>query len=210
MHDQMSLPGLDAMPTLFQPEVLHGNPGKLLGYNLFLAIVPLPAEAQRFSLIGGELRRRHGLTHPCLRTEHLHMTLHALAGYADTIPQADIDAAKAAAASVVCPPLPVVFDSALSFINHGQPDNNAYVLRCDAHSDAGVTKLRQALGLALRRVGLLHAKPTSTPHMTVLYDRRVVAAHAIEPLRWTATRFTLILSHQGLTHHEWIGEWPFA
>ena len=209
MHDQMSLPGLDTAPTLFQPEVLHGNPGKLLGYKLFLAIFPQPADAQRFSLVEATLRRQHGLTGPCLRIERLHMTLHEVADYAHDVPQQDIDAAKAAAASVVCPPLPIVFDSANSFINHGKPDNNAFVLRCDARSDAAVAKLRLALGSALRRSGL-HPKPTGTPHMTMLYDLRLVPAHPIRPLGWTAIRFALILSHQGLTHHEWIDEWQLA
>ncbi len=209
MHDQMSLRGLDAAPTLFQPEILHGRPGQLLGYNLFLAIFPKPEDAQRFSLVGAALRTQHGLTGPCLRTDHLHMTLHAVAGYALTIPQQDIDAAKAAAASVVCRPLPIVFDSASSFINHGKPDNNAFVLHCNAGSDDGVAKLRQALRVALRRSGL-HPKPTNTPHMTMLYDPRVVPAHPIEPFCWMGTRFALVLSHQGLTHHEWIAEWQLA
>lgn len=207
MHDQMSLRGLDAAPTLFQPEILHGRPGQLLGYNLFLAIFPKPEDAQRFSLVGAALRTQHGLTGPCLRTDHLHMTLHAVAGYALTIPQQDIDAAKAAAASVVCRPLPIVFDSASSFINHGKPDNNAFVLQCGqrrrrSQAAAGVESGAATVGL--------HPKPTNTPHMTMLYDPRVVPAHPIEPFCWTGTRFALVLSHQGRTHDEWIAEWQLA
>lgn len=73
-----------------------------------------------------------------------------------------------------------------------------------------MAKLQQALSLALRRAGLLQANPTNTPNMTMLYDQRVVPAHAIQPLRWKATRFALILSHQGRTHHEWIAQWQLA
>jgi 2'-5' RNA ligase len=41
----------------------------------------------------------------------------------------------------------------------------------------------------------------------MLYDRKLVAEHPIQPIRWTATRFALILSHAGLGHHQWIKEW---
>jgi 2'-5' RNA ligase len=44
--------------------------------------------------------------------------------------------------------------------------------------------------------------------MTMLHDRRIVAEHAIEPIRWTATEFVLVLSHVGWTHHEWLRRWP--
>ncbi len=152
----MSLLGLDAAPALIQPEVIPGRPGRLLGYNLFLAIVP-----------------------------------------------------QAAADGIACPPLPIVFDRACSFRNLADPDNNAFVLRCDARSDATVARLRQTLALALRRSGL-HPKPSSTPHMTMLYDQQVIPEHPIEPICWTATRFALILSHRGLRHHEWLGHWQLT
>ena len=209
MPDQMSLPGLDTAPALFQPEVIRSRPGPLLGYNLFLAIFPQHEDAQRVALVGAELRRRHGLQGQCLRTRHLHTTLHAVAGFKHTIPLPVIDAAMAAAAGVACPPLPIVFDRARSFSNNSNPGNNAFVLRCDPRSDAAVAKLRQTLAPALRRSGL-HPQPSSTPHMTMLYDQRVIAEHPIEPICWTATRFALILSHHGLGHHEWLGHWQLA
>ena len=111
---------------------------------------------------------------------------------------------------MVCPPLPTVFGSSLSVNNHGKPDNNAFALRCNARNDDTVTKLRQALGRALRRAGLLHAKPTNTRHRTMLYDQRVVLTHPIKPQRWTLTRLALVLSYQGLTHHEWKAKWQLA
>jgi 2'-5' RNA ligase len=80
-------------------------------------------------------------------------------------------------------------------------------LRCNPDGDAAIARLRQSLAVALRRTGL-HPDASRTPHMTMLYDPRHVAQHAIEPICWTATRFALILSHVGLGHHQWVAEWP--
>ncbi len=46
--------------------------------------------------------------------------------------------------------------------------------------------------------------------MTMLYDPLVILEHSVEPIGWTATRFALILSHHGLGHHEWLGQWQLA
>jgi hypothetical protein len=43
--------------------------------------------------------------------------------------------------------------------------------------------------------------------MTLLYDKRQVAVQTIQPVRWAANRFVLILSHVGLTHHQRSGTW---
>lgn len=136
--------------------------------------------------------------------ERLHVTLHDIAHFRYTLPQTVIDATKAAAASVSCPPLPLVYDRALSFSH-----NNAFVLRCDRKSDVAVARLRNPLKTALQHAGL-HPEPSGTPHMTLLYDARHIAEHSITPISWVATRFALIVSHVGLTHHQWLAEWPLA
>jgi RNA 2',3'-cyclic 3'-phosphodiesterase len=74
---------------------------------------------------------------------------------------------------------------------------------------AAVSQLGQALGLALKRAGLL-SQPSGKPHMTMLYDERVIAEHAIEPIRWTASEFVLVLSHLGKTRHDWLARWPLT
>lgn len=204
MPDQMSLPGVPGEPALFQPEVVHGRAGQLRGYNLFFALAPLRDDAEHFAQAGAELRRRHGLRGPCLPPQNLHVSLQAVAGYADRIPLSDIDAARTAAARVTWPGSSILFDRACSFDTAG---NNPFVLRCDAQSGDAVIQLREALGEELRRAGL-RPKPSRTPHMTLLYDRRLVPEHPIEQTGWVAARFTLILSHQGLGHHQRLGDWP--
>lgn len=211
MLNQLDLHGSGdgASPELFQPEQIpHGN-GELFGYNLFLAIVPDEADSQRIGLAGADLRTQDGLRGRHLQDRHLLMTLHAVAGYRRDIPLQDIEAAKAAAASVRCARFNIRFDRVGSFSNRGNPQNNAFVLRCDTSSETSIGLLRQQLAVALRRSGL-RPKPTATPHMPLLYDRKVAPEHAIEPIQMTATRFALILSHVGLGHHQWLGEWRLA
>jgi len=46
--------------------------------------------------------------------------------------------------------------------------------------------------------------------MTLSYNGKPMAEHAIEPIRCAAWELVLINSHVGLTHHEVMGQWPLA
>jgi len=201
MPGQLSLPGLDAPVPLLRPDSISDPAGKLLGYTLFLGIFPEPGQARYIAHAADGLCHRQRLLGQRLTPARLHVTLHAIAHFSNTLSQTVIDAAKAAATSVSCPPLALVFDRALSFSH-----NDAFVLRCDKNSDAAVARLRHSLKTALHRTGL-DPQPSGTPHMTLLYDTRHIAEHPITPISWTATRFALIVSHVGLTHHQWLAEW---
>jgi 2'-5' RNA ligase len=204
LREQLSLLAPEPVAPLFTPEVIDNPRGRLQGYTLFLAIVPELAAAQSIAEAAAGICRQCGLSDTRLSPERLHITLHAIADFGDTIPLGVVDAAMVAAARVVCPPMPIVFDRALSVTGP-----NAFVLRCDAGSDAAIARLRQMLALALRRVGL-HPKASGTAHMTMLYGQHAVAELPIEPVCWTATRFALIVSHVGLGHHQWIGHWALT
>jgi hypothetical protein len=112
MSVQLSLPGLDATAPPFRPDAIRADGGKPLKYTLFLAIFPRPEDAYRIAQAAADLRSQHGLAGTQLSSGRLHITLHAIAAFIDTIPQAAVDAAIAAASRVVCPPLPVVFERA--------------------------------------------------------------------------------------------------
>jgi 2'-5' RNA ligase len=203
--DQLNLLGPDTERPPFQPERLPGG-HRAAGYNLFVAVVPGPEAAGLIGARADGLRRQHGLDGPLIGAERLHISLHALGGFTDTVPGDVVDAAMAACAGIACSPMPVVFDHAASFPDAGLSGKNPFVLQCDAGSAAALRTLRQPLGRALRSVGL-HPQPSSTPHMTLLYDRAMVSRRSIDPICWSATRFALILSHVGLGHHQWIGQW---
>jgi RNA 2',3'-cyclic 3'-phosphodiesterase len=200
MPEQLSLPGLQTTAERFEPD--PARRGRPQYYKLFFGLFPSPAEAQRLADSADALRLQHGLTGERLAAQRLHITLLVVADLRDTIALTTVDAARAAAASVDCAPLHIALDQALSFQH-----NNAFVLRCDARSDAAIARLGQTLALALRRVGL-RPVPSRTPHMTLLYDPRSIAAQHIPPFLWTAHEFALVLSHTRQTHHQWIDRWP--
>jgi len=207
-YEQPSLPGLEPTAARFRPADSSHLSGMLLGYSLLLVVFPEPDDARRIAPAVNELCSRHGLRSEPLQAGRLHVTLHQLLHFQDQVPQEHVDACMAAAGSVACRSLPLHFDRLLSFprkIDTRHP----LVLRCDAPSDAGLALLRQSLAKALRRCG--HRPVASgTPHMTMAYDRRVVPEHAIEPILWTASRFSLIVSHVGRGYHQRIGEWALA
>lgn len=201
MPQQLSLPGLQPTAELFEPDI-PARRGRPQDYKLFFGLFLPPGDAQRLADGADALRLQHGLTGERLAAERLHITLLVVDDLHDTVPLATVNAARAAAASVDCAPLHIAFDHALSF----RP-NNAFVLRCDARSDAVIARLRRTLTLGLRRVGL-RPKQSHTPHMTLLYNQRLIPPQHIPPLRWTAHEFALVLSHTRRTHHQWIDRWP--
>ncbi len=94
----------------------------------------------------------------------------------------------------------LVLDAALSF------GKGAFVL--SGANSPGILSFAKMLKESLKRYGM---KPgsASAPHMTLLYDERhLVKEHPIEPIRWTAANFTLVLSHVGQTQHDHLGTWP--
>jgi 2'-5' RNA ligase len=194
---------------------MHTAPphAKLKGYKLFLGLFAAndAAAAHQATACADRLKQQHHLEGSArVAAARMHITLVVLSEQPPrprNTPALNqpIAAAQAAARQVHWPPMDIRLDQALTFLPSG-----ALVLRSDAASDAAIKALRQVLALALRRVGLGGAMPSRTPHLTLLYDRwHPVPRQAIAaPIHWTATEFALVLSHQGLAHHEWLGRWP--
>jgi 2'-5' RNA ligase len=205
MRDQFDLPGFAPPKTPLELDD-PGVRGRPKGYTLLLAILPLEDTARQLDQLAIRLVQQHGLaSSQRVSSSRLHVTLHEVASFSvdEGVSRDVVDAAIVAGDRVASTPLSLIFDRAMSFRG-----SDAFVLRCDAQSDAAVARLRQALAVELRRVGL-RPKPSSTPHMTMLYDRKThVSEHPIEPTQWVATRFVLIVSHVGVTHHQWVREWP--
>jgi 2'-5' RNA ligase len=47
----------------------------------------------------------------------------------------------------------------------------------------------------------------NSPHITLLYDKRLIPEHAIEPVRWTAGEIVLVESHVGEGRYSFLGRW---
>ncbi|RQP22938.1 2'-5' RNA ligase family protein [Piscinibacter terrae] len=201
---QQSLLGFEWDKSAFGIDNLDRRVNKPQPFTLFFAIFPEHEHAKRLALASQALRAEHHFEGRLITVDRLHVSLHSVGKFIDMVPRLVVDAAMAAAARVDCPQFTVVFDHVQSF-----PPSNAFVLIPDAKSDAAIARLRQLLAIALRKVSL-HPQASRTAHMTMLYDKEHIAMHPIEGIEWKATRFALILSHEGQTHHQWVGEWALS
>jgi len=205
MTEQLNL--FAEKPADFKLDITNASAGAPKEYSLFFAIYPALKDAQLIAHAIDALRRTHGLMGKPISPDRLHISLQAVAKFQSEVPQHVVDAARAAAARVTCPSLLINFDRMSFYPNETKA---ACVFHCDKDSASRIAPLRVQLGGALRDSGL-HPKPTSAPHMTMLYDKLTYPIEdPIDPIEWTATRFVLVLSHVGASHHQWIGEWPLA
>lgn len=190
MPEQFFLPGFDAPhPT----------------DRLFFALIPTPDAAASIARQRGLLRDIYGLKGRSIGVGRLHVTLSYLGDYLG-LPAGVVAAAIKAAASVRAAPFDVVFDRAMSF--HGRPRNRPLVLLGDEGVSA-LTAFQQTLGRALQKAGIVTANSHYTPHVTLLYDNRLVPPGTIEPIRWTVNEFVLMRSLLGQTRHVPLGRWSF-
>ncbi len=174
--------------------------------RLFFAIFPDPAAAADIARRADALRTAHQLSGRPLAPERFHITLHHLGDHAGV--RRDIVAmACEAAETMTAPPFEVAFDRAASFHNGG---NNPFVLQGGEGLDA-LKAFQRDLGLAMARAGLgKRVDKSFTPHVTMLYDRDLVAEQAIAPVRWTVGGFTLVHSLLGRTEHVALGNWTLG
>ncbi len=185
MSEQLAFPGFgaDVAPT----------------DRLLFAIFPSAEAAAQADGVAQSLRQALGLAGRPLAVDRLHVTLHHLGDYVG-LPNGVVEAARQAAAAVTAAPFEVVFDRAASFAS--RPGGNPFVLQGEPGGLAELSAFRRDLGEALARVGLGRwAKPQFTPHMTLLYDDKVVEARPVEPVRWTVGEFVLVHSLLGKTRH---------
>lgn len=175
--------------------------------RLFFAIFPDAAVAARIAETGAAMRATLGLRGAVHRADRLHVTLHHLGDYAG-VPADVVAAAGVAAARVDLPSFALRFDQAASFA--APAGQRPFVLR-GGDGLAAVERLRAELGRQLVVAGLgRRVERRYTPHLTLLYDERIVAAQAIEPIGWTAHDFVLVHSLLGRTEHRVLGRWALC
>jgi 2'-5' RNA ligase len=187
----------------YQPDLPGLEPGKALDV-VFFALSPVEDDLPRIVQAREGLRCDLGLTGRGIDPPMLHLSLHLVGGY-DGLPGDVVRRAVQAGALVRAAPLDLVFDQAMTF--RRDRIDHAYVL-CTVESPA-LDGLYEVLGNALRSVGFRRVASRFRPHMTLLYDKRVVAAHPIALLPWTARHLVLVHSVRGLGHsrHNHLARW---
>ncbi|MDI4634893.1 hypothetical protein J7U46_17665 [Pelomonas sp. V22] len=203
MREQLGLPGLEVSEEAFELDPVGDPHGRLMSYDHYRAIAPPTEDARRIDSVAGQVCRQYGLAKGRQSADRLHVTLLAIESFQpDFVPRAPIGAVINAA-SCAAPRFGITIT-----INRisASSRTGALVFCLDEPATRRITALRNSLAVALRKAGL---KPqASKPHMTALYGCALDAKQPIESVQWTASRFVLLLSHVGLSHHQWIREWP--
>ena len=189
MSNQMSFAGLaPAAPT----------------DRLFFAIYPDAATQRAITQTAHEVGKQHGLRGKVLDADRFHITLHHLGDYAG-LPEAKVEEAKRAAAQVVAAPFEVAFDRVKSFAGHA--DKKPCVL-VGAEGDTLLQQFRRQLGERLIEAGLgKQVTREFTPHVTLRYERVLLAEQAVAAIAWTVGEFVLVHSLLGQTKHVPLQRW---
>ena len=188
MPEQLLLPGLAARPT----------------DRLFFAVLPDAAAAAQALAVTDTLYAAHSLSGRRLPQRQLHVTLHHVGDYAG-LPAGEVGRAQAAGDSLRHASVAIRFDKAGSFVRRHR--TLPLVLRGGGQV-IPLIAFQHALGEAMARQGFRHlAMSHYTPHMTLLYDPRYVAAREVTAVEWTAREFVLIRSLIGKAKYEVLGRW---
>jgi 2'-5' RNA ligase len=172
---------------------------------LFFALRVGAESAARVMRLCDRLCRQNGLSGRRIAADLLHITLRGVGAY-DGLPNFIIERACEAGATVSTSPFPLMFDRAMSF--NGGRGKRPLVL-CPSHDLAGLFRLHDVLGEAMKRARVgRHLRSHFTPHMTLLYDSRVVPELRIEPILVEVRDFVLVHSMIGQQKHIELARWP--
>lgn len=192
MNRQLSLLPADDQPTRMPTD------------RLFFAIFPDAQAATCIARLAQRLRSERGLRGRPLATDRFHITLHHLGDFVG-LPKDLIVLAGKAAKNVQAPPFDVTFDRAMSF--SGRVSSRPFVLS-GGEGVAALVAFQRDLGLSMCKAGLRkQVERRFTPHVTLLYDDRMVAAQALSPVSWIAREFVLVHSLLGRTQHVPLERW---
>jgi len=171
---------------------------------LYFALLPDPVTAASIAKLRQELRAKYGLTGQVRSSELLHLSLNGV-GKFDAVPPQIISAAVKAGAAVRAAPFEMTFDRMMSFRGKSAP----LVLRC-RDGLAALTALHKALSAEMARMGLKSGIGSAfTPHVTLLYDRKVVPQSPLDhPVGWKVRDFALVHSLHGKGRHLHLARWP--
>jgi 2'-5' RNA ligase len=172
---------------------------------LIFVIRPDAAVRARIEAQCAALGAQHGLGRGFIAADRLHITLQFVSWKREAVhrflPQAEEIVSRLSLA-----PVEVLLTEALSF----RSGRGEYPLVLRGENPA-IKALCGSLGEAMRQLGLgSFVKRSVTPHMTLLYDPKLVPAQPIEPISWRATELTLIHSLQGRGRHDVLARWPLA
>ena len=178
-----------------------------LVHDVFFALRPGAADAQRLAGHAAREDARLGVGGEPMEPERLHVSLYLMVRYerGDPFPQADVERWALAASTVPKAAFEVLFDGVATFGGKTNP----LVLKSRAGQGvAGVRAFQRELGIALANAGETLRDRPFEPHMSVSYRGIRIAEEATPPVSWTPGELVLIDSHVGKHVHEVLAAWP--
>lgn len=175
------------------------------GHNLFFALQPDEATAERFARVVTQEHETRGLK-PRLRPSRIfHVTLHFFGRFPDRPDPQLVKLAMQAAAEVDWPAFDLCFDRFESW-GHENAKKFPFVLT----GGQGLEPVRELQAELARRLVAqgLQVQGEFNPHLTLRYDKRRAPAWELDLPGWVASEFVLIDSPQGETRHDVIARWP--
>ena len=177
--------------------------------RLFFAVYPDAAALRKVQALARQLRAEHGLTGRPISPERSHVTL-LFVGSFPGLPDGLVERLKRVGAAVDGAPMQVSFDHVASFDNRPQsrPHNRPLVLLGQGGVQA-LHGLHQVLRKGLAAAGVATgADSRYTPHLTLLYDDRVLPPQPVPAISWTVGELVLVQSLVGLSTHVHLARWP--
>ncbi|MBB5543619.1 phosphoesterase [Paraburkholderia fungorum] len=197
MPEQLWLPGLEAPPTPTD--------------GLFFAIFPDAGTATGIAKLAQQLCGETRSKSKPLAAGRLHVTLVHLGNFAGGLPQARVDAAMRAAASIQMKPFTVEFDKVVSFAVKPRPGP---LVLGGGDGLVGLHALHDALGLALQDAGFgdraVSPGTPFTPHVTLAYGMPPLPTRPVESVCWNVREFALVHNLLGRTRHIALARWPLV
>jgi 2'-5' RNA ligase len=173
--------------------------------NLFFALRPTEATALLADRIADSVIERHGLRGKPLGPRRYHVSVHGLGTFDGRNPGIELKA-EDAASRIEFVEFSVCFDRVVSFAGNS---NHLPVVLISKGGNEELFDFHRRLGDAMRWSGLARkVRKAFTPHMTLLYDSRMVPEQEIELLQWRVQAFCLIHSEQGFSRHAELRSWP--
>lgn len=188
-----------------QPLLFEMSAAKPKNDRLFVGIF-LEAAGAQVDRLAPLLCAKHALRGALRPADIRHLTLCHIDDY-DGIPAKVVeDASHACAeASSKVVPLDIQLDHAMSF-----PGSRAFVL-CDDGGNADLHDFQRLLLRILAKHGVRPRKQaTFKPHVTLIYDNKIIPPEPVEPVCWTAHEIVLVHSFLGKTKYERRGQWQLG
>lgn len=193
------------MAWIEQQAALRESPEDDVVHSIFFALRPDAPAAARALDLATRARRRFMLTGAPVAVGLLHVSINPVGRTRQPAPHL-IARVVAAAMSVRMGPFRLAFNRMATW---GRGSGKRPLVLFGDDGVEGVNILHGRIHDAFARAGLAPwAQPRITPHMTLLWDARVVPEEGVAPVVWTVDEVLLLDSRRGEGRHEVLGRFP--